>query len=74
MRTRPIQTDTDEPCLVGAGAACHVHGVACWFDVAFVGSTVERWLSTAPGYPTTHWYLPDLTLLLIAFMAFCITG
>ena len=33
-----------------------VHGIACWFDVLFDGSSVQRWLSTAPGQPTTHWY------------------
>ncbi|KAK2645951.1 hypothetical protein Ddye_021146 [Dipteronia dyeriana] len=33
-----------------------VHGLACWFDVLFDGSTVPRWLTTAPGAPTTHWY------------------
>ncbi|KAI8002832.1 putative histone-arginine methyltransferase 1.4 [Camellia lanceoleosa] len=33
-----------------------IHGLACWFDVLFDGSTVQRWLSTAPGAPTTHWY------------------
>ncbi|KAL0388781.1 UNVERIFIED_CONTAM: putative histone-arginine methyltransferase 1.3 [Sesamum radiatum] len=25
-------------------------------DVLFNGSTVQRWLTTAPGAPTTHWY------------------
>uniref|UniRef100_A0A175YPX8 type I protein arginine methyltransferase n=1 Tax=Daucus carota subsp. sativus TaxID=79200 RepID=A0A175YPX8_DAUCS len=33
-----------------------IHGLACWFDVLFDGSTVQRWLTTAPGAPTTHWY------------------
>ncbi|KAK1390473.1 putative histone-arginine methyltransferase 1.3 [Heracleum sosnowskyi] len=33
-----------------------IHGMACWFDVLFDGSTVQRWLTTAPGAPTTHWY------------------
>ena len=33
-----------------------VHGVACWFDVLFEGTTKSRWLTTAPGLPTTHWY------------------
>ncbi|GJY18710.1 probable histone-arginine methyltransferase 1.3, partial [Tanacetum coccineum] len=33
-----------------------IHGLACWFDVLFNGSTVQRWLTTAPGAPTTHWY------------------
>ncbi|XP_055962892.1 histone-arginine methyltransferase CARM1-like [Sorex fumeus] len=33
-----------------------IHGLAFWFDVAFVGSTVTVWLSTAPTEPLTHWY------------------
>lgn len=33
-----------------------VHGVACWFDVLFEGTAKSRWLTTAPGLPTTHWY------------------
>ncbi|KAE9602159.1 hypothetical protein Lal_00049908 [Lupinus albus] len=40
--------------IVSVGA--RVHGLACWFDVLFNGSTVPRWLTTAPGSPTTHWY------------------
>lgn len=30
--------------------------MACWFDVLFNGTTSQRWLSTAPGLPTTHWF------------------
>lgn len=26
------------------------------FSVYIIGSTVQRWLTTAPGAPTTHWY------------------
>ncbi|XP_043917032.1 histone-arginine methyltransferase CARM1 [Protopterus annectens] len=33
-----------------------IHGLAFWFDVAFVGSVVTIWLSTAPTEPLTHWY------------------
>ncbi|XP_045325622.1 histone-arginine methyltransferase CARM1-like [Leopardus geoffroyi] len=33
-----------------------IHGLAFWFDVAFVGSVVTVWLSTAPTEPLTHWY------------------
>lgn len=33
-----------------------VHGLAFWFDVAFIGSTQTIWLSTAPTEPLTHWY------------------
>ena len=32
-----------------------VHGIASWFDVLFDGSQTQRWLSTAPGLPVTHW-------------------
>lgn len=39
-----------------ASVGTRVHGLACWFDVLFNGSTVQRWLTTAPGAPTTHWY------------------
>lgn len=33
-----------------------VHGLAFWFDVAFLGSQNAVWLSTAPTQPLTHWY------------------
>ncbi|XP_077004416.1 histone-arginine methyltransferase CARM1-like isoform X3 [Tamandua tetradactyla] len=33
-----------------------IHGLALWFDVAFVGSLATVWLSTAPTEPLTHWY------------------
>ncbi|CAK6980562.1 histone-arginine methyltransferase CARM1 isoform X2 [Scomber scombrus] len=33
-----------------------VHGLAFWFDVAFMGSMITVWLSTAPTEPLTHWY------------------
>ncbi|KAJ0001043.1 hypothetical protein NQD34_006063 [Periophthalmus magnuspinnatus] len=33
-----------------------VHGLAFWFDVAFMGSVMTIWLSTAPTEPLTHWY------------------
>ncbi|XP_017716033.1 PREDICTED: histone-arginine methyltransferase CARM1-like [Rhinopithecus bieti] len=33
-----------------------IHGLAFWFDVAFVVSLVTVWLSTAPTEPLTHWY------------------
>ncbi|XP_050308720.1 histone-arginine methyltransferase CARMER [Anthonomus grandis grandis] len=32
------------------------HGLAFWFDVAFIGSQHTIWLSTAPTEPLTHWY------------------
>lgn len=33
-----------------------LHGLAFWFDVAFIGSTQTVWLSTSPTQPLTHWY------------------
>ncbi|CAG0886452.1 unnamed protein product [Cyprideis torosa] len=33
-----------------------IHGLAFWFDVAFLGSSQSIWLSTAPTEPLTHWY------------------
>lgn len=34
----------------------HIHGLAFWFDVAFIGSCQTVWLSTSPSQPLTHWY------------------
>ncbi|KAF9604196.1 hypothetical protein IFM89_004771 [Coptis chinensis] len=48
--------EIDIPLKFTASVGTRVHGLACWFDVLFNGSTVQRWLSTAPGLPTTHWY------------------
>ncbi len=33
-----------------------VHGLGCWFDIFFSGSTRGEWLTTAPGCATTHWF------------------
>ncbi|KAI8468281.1 MAG: putative histone-arginine methyltransferase CARM1 [Monoraphidium minutum] len=41
---------------VAAPPPVTVHGLATWFDVLFNGSATQRWLSTAPGLPTTHWF------------------
>ena len=30
--------------------------MAAWFDVLFAGTRATRWLTTAPGLPTTHWF------------------
>uniref|UniRef100_A0A0D9X2S8 Probable histone-arginine methyltransferase CARM1 n=2 Tax=Leersia perrieri TaxID=77586 RepID=A0A0D9X2S8_9ORYZ len=48
--------EIDIPINFVASVGTRVHGLACWFDVLFNGSTVQRWLTTAPGSPTTHWY------------------
>jgi len=44
----PFSFDINQPCLV--------HGLAGWFDAHFEGSDKTVILSTAPGYPGTHWY------------------
>jgi histone-arginine methyltransferase CARM1 len=36
--------------------SAEVHGLAFWFDVAFLGTNQPVWLSTAPTQPLTHWY------------------
>ncbi|KAL9407805.1 hypothetical protein AB3S75_046366 [Citrus x aurantiifolia] len=48
--------EIDIPLKFISSVGTRVHGLACWFDVLFDGSTVQRWLTTAPGAPTTHWY------------------
>ncbi|XP_057539448.1 probable histone-arginine methyltransferase 1.4 [Amaranthus tricolor] len=48
--------EIDIPLKFTATVGTRVHGLACWFDVLFGGSSVQRWLTTAPGSPTTHWY------------------
>jgi len=44
----PFSFDINQPCLV--------HGLAGWFDAHFEGSDRTVILSTAPGFPGTHWY------------------
>ncbi|KAL9257935.1 putative histone-arginine methyltransferase 1.4 [Drosera capensis] len=48
--------DINIPLRFTSSVGTRIHGVACWFDVLFNGSSVQRWLTTAPGAPTTHWY------------------
>ncbi|GAB4851283.1 Probable histone-arginine methyltransferase 1.3 [Ancistrocladus abbreviatus] len=48
--------EIDIPLQFTALVGTKVHGLACWFDVLFNGSSVQRWLTTAPAAPTTHWY------------------
>ncbi|KAL7184841.1 hypothetical protein ACSBR2_026894 [Camellia fascicularis] len=48
--------EIDIPLKFKAPVGTRIHGLACWFDVLFDGSTVQRWPSTAAGAPTTHWY------------------
>ncbi|VUZ56124.1 unnamed protein product [Hymenolepis diminuta] len=33
-----------------------IHGLAFWFEVGFLGSETDIWLSTAPTEQLTHWY------------------
>lgn len=42
-----------EFCILETGT---IHGLAFWFEAAFVGSKETVWLSTAPTEPLTHWY------------------
>jgi histone-arginine methyltransferase CARM1 len=44
------------PLSLQVAAPCTIHGIASWFDVLFDGSTVQRYLSTSPGLPVTHWF------------------
>ncbi|XP_065834158.1 histone-arginine methyltransferase CARM1-like isoform X2 [Oscarella lobularis] len=44
------------PLKFTALTAGSIHGLAFWFDVAFIGSAATVWLSTAPNEPLTHWY------------------
>lgn len=39
-----------------------MHGLGCWFDLVFLGSTATVILSTAPDQPGTHWYQCRLLL------------
>lgn len=39
-----------------------MHGLGCWFDIDFKGSTSTVVLSTSPGTPGTHWYQCRLLL------------
>ncbi|CAI9118797.1 OLC1v1020412C1 [Oldenlandia corymbosa var. corymbosa] len=48
--------EIDVPLKFVSSVGTRIHGLACWFDVLFNGSTVQRWLTTSPGAPTTHWY------------------
>ena len=48
--------DITIPLSLQVAAPCTVHGVAAWFDVLFDGTAVQRFLTTAPGLPITHWF------------------
>ncbi|KAL4857665.1 putative histone-arginine methyltransferase [Chlorella vulgaris] len=48
--------DITIPLSLQVAVPCTVHGIASWFDVLFDGSQTQRWLSTAPGLPVTHWF------------------
>ncbi|KAG5453315.1 Ecto-ADP-ribosyltransferase 4, partial [Clonorchis sinensis] len=46
----------DIPVHFQISTSCTIHGLAFWFDVGFLGSQQEVWLSTSPTEPLTHWY------------------
>lgn len=54
----------------------HIHGLAFWFDVAFLGSSQPVYLSTAPTEPLTHWYQVRCLLdqPLMAYKGWAVTG
>lgn len=57
--TQADETDLHEiiiPLRFVSTSVGRLHGLACWFDVLFNGTNAARWLSTAPGLPTTHWH------------------
>ncbi|XP_052246669.1 histone-arginine methyltransferase CARMER-like isoform X2 [Dreissena polymorpha] len=44
------------PCTFNIHQTGLVHGLAFWFDVAFLGTVTHVWLSTSPTETLTHWY------------------
>ncbi|XP_077981089.1 histone-arginine methyltransferase CARM1-like [Glandiceps talaboti] len=46
----------DIPLTYTVSTSGTVHGLAFWFDVAFIGNMTTIYLSTAPTQPLTHWY------------------
>ncbi|KAK9003806.1 hypothetical protein V6N11_018702 [Hibiscus sabdariffa] len=61
--------EIDIPLKFTASVGTRVHGLACWFDVLFNGSTVQRWLTTASGAPTTHW-LVSISVFVVPIVCF----
>jgi type I protein arginine methyltransferase len=53
--TEAEMADIVIPLDLQVAAPSVVHGLAAWFDVLFNGSSSQRYLTTAPGQPTTHW-------------------
>ncbi|KAF8566358.1 hypothetical protein P879_05965 [Paragonimus westermani] len=49
-------TSIDIPLHFQISTCSTIHGLAFWFDVGFLGSQRDVWLSTAPTEPLTHWY------------------
>lgn len=39
-----------------------MHGICCWFDAYFCGSSADITLSTSPHTSPTHWYQVRLLL------------
>uniref|UniRef100_A0A915EFB7 Protein arginine N-methyltransferase domain-containing protein n=1 Tax=Ditylenchus dipsaci TaxID=166011 RepID=A0A915EFB7_9BILA len=44
----------DIPFQLQVSRTCFLHGLASWFDVAFLGTSRKIWLSTSPTEPLTH--------------------
>ena len=55
-------TRVELPLSFVVGRTALLHGLALWFDVAFMGSMSRVILSTAPGAEGTHWYQARLLL------------
>ncbi|CAO2836094.1 unnamed protein product [Amaranthus hypochondriacus] len=47
--------EIDIPLKFTAEVDTRVHGLACWFDVEYDGSSFSTLLTTAPGHLTTYW-------------------
>ena len=50
------------PFSFGLDKTALCHGIACWFDLEFLGSENRVVLSTGPDQPGTHWYQCRLLL------------
>jgi len=60
--TLPMLQTFEIPLVFRVGTTCLCHGVGCWFDAHFLGSSQHVTLSTAPDQTGTHWYQCRLLL------------
>lgn len=58
----PMLQAFEIPLVFRVTKTCVCHGVACWFDAHFLGSSKHVTLSTAPDHAGTHWYQCRLLL------------